>query len=283
MTDISTYGGLPGIGSLRQTAEKVVWWGRQERLLDIAERMVDSTAVDAGNTPTTELRAGLLLGIKTSDNNLYQWDGDATDGTEVIAGVLLRDISMLDADGVVEDKYAHVLLAGPLKARDLLIQGTLFTSHADEHLARRQLTAGGRFLLDDEYTSGAGFLGAPLKTKTVAGDTTVTAADNGTLFIATTADADFTLPTLEAGLVFEFLRASDHEMAVISAEGDNIIVGNDLSADSVTFTTAGQQIGAMVRVRSVYVGTTLKWLMDLPSPPFGTGLTGGFAYAIATA
>lgn len=282
MSNLATYGGVPGISSIKQTSEKVVWWGREERQIDISELLLDSTAVDAGNTPTTELRAGLLLGKKTSDGNLYQWDGDAIDGTEVVHGVLLRDISMLDVDGVAEDKYAHVLLAGCVKAADLLIQGTLLSSHVDEHMARRQMVASGRFIFDDDYSPGGVFLGGAKKNKLAITNTTVSAADNGTRFIATTADATFTLPTLEYGLVFEFLRASDHEMVVASAAGDDMIVGNDLSADSVTFTTAGQQIGALIRVEAIYVNTTLKWLVTLGTPPFGTGLTGGFAYAIAT-
>jgi len=282
MTSIDHYGALPGIGSLKETSEKVVWWGREEHNLYVDNLIIDSTAVDAGSSPTTELRAGLIMGKKTSDGNLYQWNPDATDGTEVVYGVLYRDISMLDVDGVVEDKYGHILLAGSMKAADLLIEGTAFTSSTAEHLARRQMVGSGRFIIDDDPLGGAAFLGGALKNKTVTGDTTVTAADNGTRFVATTADADFTLPTLEAGLVFEFLRASDHELKVTSAAGDDLIVGNDLAADSVTFTTASEQIGVLVRVEAIYVGTTLKWLVTYPLPPLGTGVTGGPTLAIAT-
>jgi hypothetical protein len=78
------------------------------------------------------------------------------------------------------------------------------------------------------------------------------------------------LPTIQPGLAFDLHRVADEEFVVASAEGDNIVMGNDLSADSVTFTTAGEQIGAHVRVRSVYVDTTLKWLIELPVKPFST-------------
>lgn len=281
MVDIPTYGGLPGIGALRETSEKVVWWGREEWNLDLATLVIDSTAVDAGNSPTTNLRAGLLLGQKTSDSNLYQWNPDATDGTEVVAAVLLRDISMLDDEATAEDKYGHVLLAGAVKAADLLIEGTAFTSSTAEHNARRQMAGSGKFIFDDEISSRAAFCGGPIANKEVITDTTVTAADNGTRFVATTADVDFTLPTIEEGLTFEFLRASDHEMAVISAEGDNMIVGNDLSADSVTWTTAGEQIGASARVEGIHVGGTLKWLIHVQVGPFGTG-TALLTYGLGT-
>jgi hypothetical protein len=73
-------------------------------------------------------------------------------------------------------------------------------------------------------------------------------------------------------------------MVVSSAAGDDVIVGNDTAADSITYTTTGQQIGAVVDVEAHYINTTtVRWLMTTPQTPFGTGLTGGFAYAIATA
>lgn len=109
------------------------------------------------------------------------------------------------------------------------------------------------------------------------------AAQSGSRFVVTNVAAvAVTLPAVAAGLVYEFLRAADEEMVISSAAGDDMIVGHDVSADSVTFTTAGQQIGAVVRVEGVLVGTTPKWLVTLPLVPFGTGVTGHFAHAIGT-
>jgi len=110
-----------------------------------------------------------------------------------------------------------------------------------------------------------------------------TAAQTGSRFIVSNAAAvAVTLPAVAEHLVYEFLRTADEEMVVASAAGDDMVVGNDVAADSVTFTTAGQQIGALVRVEGILVGTTPKWLVTFGTPPFGTGLTGGFAYSIAT-
>lgn len=281
MTDIPTYGSVPGMGAISQTTEKVVWWGREELLLYVDNLLIDDTARDAANSPTTDMRAGLVMAKETSSGNLYQWDPDATDGREVVHGVLLRDLSMLDADGVAEDKYGHILLAGPLKAADLLIEGTAFTSSTAEHLARRQMVANGKFLIDDELAGAAAFLGPALKNKYVTGDTTVTTADNGARFVGATADCEFTLPTIEQGLVFEFLMTTNHELKITSSEGDNIIVGNDASADSVTWTTSGEQIGVRVKVESIYVNTTQKWLLTYFEPPLGTEL-GTITFAIGT-
>ena len=109
-----------------------------------------------------------------------------------------------------------------------------------------------------------------------------TAAQSGTRFILTNAAAvAVTLPAVAEGLVFEFLRAADEEMAIASAEGDNMIVGNDTEADSITFTTPGEHIGALVRAEGILVGTTAKWLITVPHVPIGTG-TAFPTYASAT-
>ena len=67
-----------------------------------------------------------------------------------------------------------------------------------------------------------------------------------------------------------------------SAAGNDVICGNDLSATSVTFTTSGEHMGVLVRVESINVGTTLKWLMTLPNVPFGTEVGSVMSFAIAT-
>jgi len=281
--NISRYGGVPGIGAIAETVERVVWWGREYNLLYVDNLLIDNESVDAGSTPTSELRAGLIMGKHTSSSNLYQWDPDAVDGREEIAGVLLRDISMLDPDGSTEDKYGHVLLAGPMKAADMFIEGTAFTTSGDEHLARRQMVGSGKFIIDDELTGAANFLGGPLKNKQITTTThTATTADNGTRYTySNAASVTVTLPTLESGLIYEFLRTANEEFIIASAAGDDIVVGGDLSADSVTFTTAGEQIGCLIHVESIYVGTTKKWLMYILPAPLGVGLD-AWTYSIAT-
>jgi len=111
----------------------------------------------------------------------------------------------------------------------------------------------------------------------------LTVADSGKRLVATTADSDVTLPAIATaqGFAVEVLRASDHELAIISAEGDNIIIGGDLSADSVTWTTAGEQIGVRVKVEHIYVGTTPKWLLTYFEPVKGTEI-GTITFAVAT-
>lgn len=88
---------------------------------------------------------------------------------------------------------------------------------------------------------------------------TVLATDNGTLFTNSGAGAAvvFTLPALAAGLEFTFLVAADQNVTVASVAGDDMIVHNDLSADSVAFSTASRKVGASLRVKSNAAGD--KW------------------------
>jgi hypothetical protein len=102
------------------------------------------------------------------------------------------------------------------------------------------------------------------------------------LFYNNAASVTVTLPAAQPGLEFEVVRTADEEFIVVSPTADNVIVGNDLSADGVTLTTAGEQIGGRWRLRSVYLDTTVKWLIEGPVCPFGTG-TATLTYSIQTA
>lgn len=274
--------GVPGFGASVNTNEREIVWGGDDRQVGILRRnsIVSGATRDAANTPTTTLRRGLLLGKVTSTGELEEWDADASDGTQYINSVLNVELKATDFDGNNADRAFGTIVKAPLIASQLLIQGAAFVGHADEYLARRQLTALGCVLDDDMqgYLAGGG---ARYETVTGVADT-LTADQNGmTLFYNNVAAVAVTLPTLQPGLEFELVRVADEEFVVQSAAGDDIIVGNDLEADSVTFTTAGEQIGARVRVRSVYVGTALKWLIEIVTTPFSTD--NYLAMSIATA
>lgn len=273
------YGQKPGFTTQTDSVERSVLWGPAAMHHFAINATVDSTAVDAGNTPTSDLRPGLILGKKTSDGNLYAFNPDASDGTEYPAGVLVEGLSMLDIQGTVEDKNADVLIGGGVDASDLFIEGTAFTSSNAEHFARRMMALTGRFAFDDDPNN---LLAGTRRFETIATDETVVSDDNGTVFICTTADVDATLPTIAPGLVFEFVRTDNFELAVISAAGSDMIVGNDVAANRVTGTTSGEQIGLHWRVESCYVSTTLKWKVTSLLSPFGTNTGTGLTFAITT-
>lgn len=262
--------GMPGFSAANMTYEADIFWGGDESKLQVLRQggTFSSAMVDAGNTPTSVIRKGLVLGLITATNKIVQWDATATDGSQNIAGVLGVELHMVDGLFTSVDRRSPLVIHAPLRAKSLLIKGAAFVGHADEYLARQQLAAYGCIFDDDP----AGALAGMLKRIAIkATNYIVLASDNGTQFHAITADATFTLPAIKAGLSFEFLRASDHNLVVTSAEGDNVIVGNDLSADSITYSTAGNKIGARIKVDALYVNGTLKWLPTVQVAPFSTG------------
>jgi hypothetical protein len=281
---MSAFGGFatPGFGAAAYTTEREILWGRDDQHLPLLFRnsIISGATRDAGNMPTTLLRRGLLLGKVDASGELEEWDADASDGTQNIAAVLNCELRATDFDANNTDRAFATILRAPVIAAQLLIQGSAFVGHIDEYLARRQMHAMGFVFDDDPQGFKAGFGN---RTALVTGTSdTLTADENGTRLLYDNAAAvAVTLPALKAGLTYDIVRVGDEEIVVSSAEGDNIIVGNDLSADSITFTTAGNHIGAYVRVEGIYVGTTLKWLMTVPHVPLGTGLA-FHAYALGT-
>ena len=79
---MALHGTKPGFTEITTTTENEVQWGPPDRQVFANAATLDSTAVDAGNSPTSDLRPGLFLGMLTTDGNLYQWNPDAGDGTE---------------------------------------------------------------------------------------------------------------------------------------------------------------------------------------------------------
>jgi len=116
---------------------------------------------------------------------------------------------------------------------------------------------GADYVLFDAGASEMSFVGAyslALSVTTMAlitnktADYVVTAADTGTIF--TNAgdgdDIEYTLPALAAGLHYWFTQDTDNELKVTSPEGNNIVAYNDATASSVAYTTASEQIGALL-------------------------------------
>src|SRR5436190_2173824 len=112
---------IPGLGEAEFSSDpNVVWSGRQSQTL-VATRpvMLDSTCVDSGNTPTTTLRAGNLIAIDDATGRGFIYDPDATDGKQVVLGVLEKSVEMLTY-GVATARLAEVVVAGRVKQSALI-------------------------------------------------------------------------------------------------------------------------------------------------------------------
>jgi hypothetical protein len=135
--------GIPGsTNAVFSTAREILWGGDESRIEVLrTSEVIDASAIDAGNTPTNVLRAGLLLGKVTATGKLKQYDEAATDGTQVVFGVLPVELVMVDGLGVPSDRFVPVIVSAPLKSSALLIGGASFIGHPNQAAATVDLKA----------------------------------------------------------------------------------------------------------------------------------------------
>jgi hypothetical protein len=244
-----TTGNAPGFQAAVESDDaEVTWSGRHGQDL-VATRKITLTsgATDSGNSPNTTLRGGVLLGCVDSTGKAHTYSPDANDGRQIAIGILEKPQDML-VEGVATDRFTQMLVHGLVKESELI--------NLDAR-ARQQL--GGRFTLDKEKSPQAGVLMHPRGIYRKAANYTVTADDNGLLFLATAA-VTFTLPTKANGLAFRFVQSADANL-VIQGSSD-LITLNSATASSVTFSTSSEKIGSQVLVECLYTDTaTLKWLV----------------------
>lgn len=256
---LSNPGGVPGITASVTSDEKRVWWGHENLRIFATSPQIVSTAVDAGSTPTTSLRAGLVMARVATTGLWAEYDPSQTDGREVARGVLYAPINMIGSpSGSVANKVGSILVGGLVKYAELI---------GMDGLARQQLSS--RFVFDYSPAtaaygpSGYGWGGPMLRELNKAADYTVTANDNFTLFTASAA-VNFTLPALANGLVYEFLNLADSNMTVTSAAGDDIVWDNDAQCDSLAFSTASHKIGGHLQFFTNKAAT--RWYVRNLSP-----------------
>ena len=146
----------PGIGDSWESIERELSWGS----LDYnnyfkKDILLLGTSRDAGHAgSTTLLRPGLLLGRVTASGAYVPWASGASDGSEVIKGVLgiAIDATYISQD---TDRYGGLLwYSGQIKARSVLIPGNPtwgIVGDAQEAAVRAGLKLDGKFLIDDEF------------------------------------------------------------------------------------------------------------------------------------
>lgn len=243
--------GTPGQGTLDITTEKSLLWGSltDNSIALVQNAVVAGGTLDATNTPTNVLRAGLVLGQIAASGKYALYAAGNTDGTQIARAILWVEILSQDFTATNSDRVCPVLVGGPVKAGQLI---------GLDLLARRQLAP--RFVFDDELLFSG--LASPLfVTKTA--NYSVLAADHGTTFFANgSGSTTFTLPAIADGLAFKFVNLVGQNMVVTSNEGTNIVVKNNASASTLTYSTASNLIGAVVDVYS-NPGAT-KWIAEQP-------------------
>lgn len=250
MTD--SYGIVPGLTTSRETYEAEFRWGSEFQGV-FANGLISGSAVDTGNSPTYELRPGLLLGQNLTDGKYYNYSPTASDGTEVASALLIEALRVQDFQGNNQDRFYAVLVGGPVQTSKII---------GLDLMARQQMD---KFIFDDSSNFGSipgnhWFPWKKFRTKTAS--YTLVATDNFTLFDNTGAAGavTFTLPAIANGYCFGFHGSVAQNLIVTSNEGSNIVALNNATASTLTFSTGGQQIGAMVIVFSNPAGT--KWYVE---------------------
>ncbi len=231
---------VPGMGDPITSTENAFVFGRQEGWQYEGGTIV-STAVDANNSPTTTLRAGLVMGKVTSTGKWIQYSPTATNGSQFARGVLMHGRNMLDPrTATAGDRQAMILVGGAgLKA------GSLYG--LDEQ-ARKHLSGAG-FFFDDQRSLA---VMEPRLVTAKTADYTVVAADNGTLFttVGAAGAVNFALPAIAAvapGWSATFFNEVDQNNTVTAPRG--LLVGfNNAARTSIAFSTASEKIGCGVRI-----------------------------------
>lgn len=226
---------LPGIDAAVETTEVEFLWG-DLTFARVVGVVLDSAAIDSGNTPTTTLRRGLPLGKVTSSGKMSDYDPTQTDGSQEPIGLLYTSQNLLDLKlGTVRDVGSQMVIQGGVKVAQL-------PATFDEY-CRRALSP--RFIFDDFRQLRGGFNGPTAK----AASYTVLSTDNDRHF--TTAGASgavvFTLPTPAKGYRFRFTNVVDQNMT-ITAPANKFVLFNNATATSLAFSTSGNKIGANVEV-----------------------------------
>lgn len=248
----------PGTTALVETEELQLWSSGPDNNHQrfVKKVSIKSTVTDGGNSPTTTLRAGKVLAIKTSDGMAYAYAPTGTDGTQTPVGVVPRYLSMYDRFGVVEDKFSHVLTAGWLKDVAMLLGSDKYAIAVLARLGLRPAQVDPHGSLFGVYYKGRYFNTA---------DYTILNADHGTKQVAITNAVNFTLPDLATvGRGFEvFIYNAVDATMVITAAANTIIYGDAGGALSttLTFNTANKKMGGQALMVADYGtdGTTLQW------------------------
>ena len=242
MTD--SYGMVPGLTSSRETYEAEFRWGSQFQGV-FSGALISGAARDVGNSPTYELRPGLLLGQQTSTGKYLQYDPEATDGTEVASGVLIEALRVQTFEGTDQDRFYGVLVGGPVQAAKLLNL---------DNMARQQMD---KFIFDD-IGNIQGHHWFPFKRfQTKTANYTIVGSDNYTMFDNTGASGTvvLTLPAIANGYFFGLRAQAAQVLRFTSNEGANV-VGTSATNSSVSVTA----IGGVIYIYSNPAGD--KWIVE---------------------
>ena len=177
-----------------------------------------------------------MLGVLTTNGQYTEYDPAATDGSEIAQAILPLELRAQDFNAVDAERVAPVLIAGPVKAGQLLLL---------DQAARSQM--GNNFIFDDALAFGGNVNPWPLVINETALTRTVAVAENNSIFtnLGAVGTVTFTLPTIDRGLRYRFYNSTlAEDLVVVSALANTMIAFNDIAASSVALSTISQRAGS---------------------------------------
>lgn len=236
MADLFGFQLPPGPGTPTLTAERMAVLGPITWYLLKGVQINGSATTDAGNTPTTNLRHGLLMGLRTADGLAANYNPTGSDGSQLVQGFLWESRDTIDTDGLTVNPTAQIVIAGYVRSSQLLL--------LDEQ-CRRQMQ--GRFIFDDRIP---GAQGGARQTIAKTANYNVVASDSDSRFTNTGAagSVQFTLPAVAKGARF-FFYATAAQTLEVSAPSAILLVGGSAHTN-ITFSTGGAIVGAWVVVEA---------------------------------
>lgn len=207
----------PGMHDERFTVENVFTWGRWDQV-EYVQAIVDKDAVDAGNSPTTQLRTGLAMGVQSATGQFIQWNPYATDGSQYLVGFLIDEIDMGWLNGTTTERLSALVVKGNIKADRVIIPGESsygIEGTSYEFLLREQ--AAGRFLFDDDLGRFNVWTQRQMSAAEItANGITLTRADHRSMIsnLGATGALTMVLPAPKPGLEFIFHVVADQNITL---------------------------------------------------------------------
>jgi hypothetical protein len=239
---------VPGITGSRETSEASTYWGPASSLI-FTNGYIAPGCIDAGNSPTWEIRPGLVLGQITATGQWTNYSPTATDGSEVAGAVMITSLRMQDLQGVNQPRFFALICGGRVQSAYL---------NGLDNMARQQMAD---FFKFDDNLQGRRWV-PWMRFQTKVASYQILATDNLNHFdnLGATGAVTFTLPAIANGYSFGFTAMAAQNLLVTSFEGGNIVALNNLVANTVSFQTGAQIIGGSFRIYSNPAGT--KWLVE---------------------
>ena len=244
----SAFGNLPGMQGVVETFEQAFAWGPYPRYF--APAYISANTIDPGNSPTWELRPGLVLGKQTATGQWINYNPIASDGSQVAQGVLIQGLRIQDIlTGLPTAKFYAVMVSGGVQGSKLL---------GLDNQARAQMAK--VFIFDDNLPGNADY--AWLQFQSKIANYSIQPTDNFSHFdnIGATGPITFTLPPILNGYKLGFRVVVNQNMLVSSFEGGNIVALNNAVANTLAFQTGGQLIGGGFEFYTNAAGT--KWYVN---------------------